>query len=410
MTAAPPEKPAHKRVPRWRRILVVVFLVLGCVLAPLSVFAVWTKGTLLSTDQYVDTIAPLAEDPVVTDRIAARSVEALFENVDVDAKITEVLPEQAAVIAPAVSQAVQNLARDVVERFLSSDAFQTLWRELNRRAHTQVQALLTGEGGRVVNGQVVVQLGPVVEKVRTRLEGLGLDIFDDLEESGERASNQFVLFQSEDIETVQGGVDFLQKLAVLLPILTLLFLAAAVALSGDRRRTLVRAGLGLAFSMAILLIAFNLLRGVFVDVFRPEGREAGGAVYDQLLSFLRLAVRSLFALGVVVAIGAWIAGPGRFATRTREGALRLGDGITGKSDSTAGAPSGFALAVAHHRVPLRVLVVGLGALVLMVLSHPTGITVLVIAILVLIGLAAIEVVARSAGREAMATVWHADSQ
>jgi hypothetical protein len=35
-------------------------LIVACVLTPLSVLAVWTKNTLLDTDQYVSTVAPLA--------------------------------------------------------------------------------------------------------------------------------------------------------------------------------------------------------------------------------------------------------------------------------------------------------------------------------------------------------------
>ena len=139
---------------------------------------------------------------------------------------------------PAISQAVEGLATDVAQRFLESDQFETLWRELNRRAHDQVRNVLTGEGKRVeAGGKVVVQLGPVVQKVRTKLEGLGLDIFSDAS-GGTRVSNQLVLFQSDDLETVQGGVDLLQSLAVVLPILTVLLLAAAVALlpgTGARR-------------------------------------------------------------------------------------------------------------------------------------------------------------------------------
>ncbi len=394
-STATPEVTEPKVLPRWRRILVVVLLVLGVILAPLSVFAVWTNGTMLNTDQYVDTIAPLAEDPVITDRIATRAVESLLAQVDLDQEITEALPDRAAPLAPAISQAVAGLATDVAQRFLESDQFATLWRELNRRAHDQVRNVLTGEGKRLeAGGKVVVQLGPVVETIRTKLEGLGLDIFSDAS-GGTRVSNQFVLFQSDDLEAVQGGVDLLQSLAVVLPILTVLLIAAAVALSGNRRKTLLRAALGVAFMMALLLIGFNVLRSVFVDAFRPEGQAAGGAVYDQLLGFLRLSVRALFALGVVVAIGAWLAGPGSLAVRTRAGFQRLMDGTAGEGSDEVSAVSS---AVAGHRNPLRVLVVGLGAVLLMVLSRPSGVTVLVVALLVLFGLIVIEVLARGARR------------
>ena len=50
-TATPSEP---KRVPRWRRILVGFLVVVGCVLAPISIIGVWVHNTLLDTDQWVD--------------------------------------------------------------------------------------------------------------------------------------------------------------------------------------------------------------------------------------------------------------------------------------------------------------------------------------------------------------------
>ena len=43
-----------------QRVLVAVLVIIGCVLAPLSLVAVWTRNTLLDTDNYVSTVAPLA--------------------------------------------------------------------------------------------------------------------------------------------------------------------------------------------------------------------------------------------------------------------------------------------------------------------------------------------------------------
>ena len=390
---AAPEKAAPEPAPRWRRILVVVLLVLGCVLAPISVLAVWTRNTLLSTDQYVDTVAPLAEDQIVTDRLADVAVEALFANVDVEAEIRSVLPEEAAIIAPVVAQAAQQLASEVTHRFLASEEFQTLWRELNRTAHTQVVRLLTGEGA-VTGGKVVVDLSPVVRTVQEKLEGLGLDIFSDAKST--KGGTELVLFQSETVEKVQSVVDVQQKLAIVLPILVVLLLAAAIVLSPNRRRTLLQAALGVAVAMAILVIGTNILRSLYLDAFKVPGRDAAGATYDQLLVFLRTSARAAFAAALAVAIGAWVAGPGRVATRIRATAQRVVGG-TGDRVGEAGVDlSGAGSVVARYRTSLRVAVVGLGAVVLMVVSRPSGATVLIVAVLILIGLAVIEILARAA--------------
>jgi hypothetical protein len=45
---------------RGRRAAKVALLVLGCGLAVLSLVAIWLRVTLLDTDRYVQTVAPLA--------------------------------------------------------------------------------------------------------------------------------------------------------------------------------------------------------------------------------------------------------------------------------------------------------------------------------------------------------------
>jgi hypothetical protein len=65
--AAPPAAP---RVRRWRPVVATLLIVVGCVLAPLSVVAVWTRSQVTDTDRYVATVAPLARDPAIQQAIA----------------------------------------------------------------------------------------------------------------------------------------------------------------------------------------------------------------------------------------------------------------------------------------------------------------------------------------------------
>ena len=55
---------------RWRTILAVLLIVVGCVLAPLAGVAVWARNQVTNTDRYVRTVAPLASDPAIQTAIA----------------------------------------------------------------------------------------------------------------------------------------------------------------------------------------------------------------------------------------------------------------------------------------------------------------------------------------------------
>ena len=70
---AGPAAPGRRRHLGWRAPVATVLIVLGCLLAPLSVVAVWTANQVSSTDRYVANVAPLIKEPSVqralTDKI-----------------------------------------------------------------------------------------------------------------------------------------------------------------------------------------------------------------------------------------------------------------------------------------------------------------------------------------------------
>src|SRR3954452_20085512 len=53
-TAPPP-----RRKLRWRSVVAVVLIVLGCVLAPVAGLAVWSNNQVSNTDRFVRTMSPL---------------------------------------------------------------------------------------------------------------------------------------------------------------------------------------------------------------------------------------------------------------------------------------------------------------------------------------------------------------
>jgi hypothetical protein len=389
------------KAPRWRRILVAVLVVVGCVFAPIAVIGVWARNTVLDTNQYVDTVGPLAREPAIQRAVSERVSRRLVESVDVEAEIRDAFP-RAESIAPSIASAFETFVREATLRITQSDRFQQLWENANRRAHTRLLAVLEGRGTETVetrDGKVVINLRGLEDLVEERLGDRGVTIF----ERAQRALPQeFVLFDSEQLTKAQAGVRVLRRVTYALPILALLAFAVAIALSPNRRRTLLRAALGLAFGMALVLIVFSVGRNFYLDAIERAGRsrEANAAAFDQVLGFLRLSLRTVFVLGLVVALGAWLAGPGRLATRIREGVLGLVRGKPGAEVTDVGR------FVYTYRVALRVAVIGLGLLILVVLTHPGPLAVILIAALIVVALLVIEFLgraARTAGADAGAS-------
>src|SRR4051794_34262911 len=87
-------------------------LVLGCGLAVLSLVAVWLRFTLLDTDRYVDTVAPIAANVGVQNAVAGKLENAIYSRVDFASLAREVLPERADVLAPAIQRGAQSVISD----------------------------------------------------------------------------------------------------------------------------------------------------------------------------------------------------------------------------------------------------------------------------------------------------------
>ena len=127
-----------------------------------------------------------------------------------------------------------------------------------------------------------------------------------------------------------------------------------------------------------------------------QNHDAAAAAFDILVRFLRNGIRIIAALGLIVALAAFLSGPSRPAVWIREGAKSLIGGAGRKADQAGWKPGPVGTWVAAHKVGLRVTGVAVAFLVLIIWSSPRPLTLLVLALLLLVYLAAIEFVGRSA--------------
>jgi hypothetical protein len=212
--------------------------------------------------------------------------------------------------------------------------------------------------------------------VKKELDAKGIDIFNKV--PAVKGLN-FVLFQSNDLVRIQRLVKFLNSLAVVLPIITLLFFAGAVVLARNRRRGLVRAAVGLALGMAVILVAIAVGRYQYISGLKPpQSPDAASAVIDTVTANLREVVRIILILAAVVAVIALVAG---------NTWVRAKVGEMGKPGWATGGPvHDF---VGAHRKALQWGILALALVILVIWSNPTT---LVAVVVILIALALIGVV------------------
>lgn len=390
----------------WRGPVASILIVLGCILAPVSVLAVWTANQVSDTSRYVANMAPLIRDPAVTSALTDKITTQVSSHLDVTAYTDSAasalashgLPRAAALLrnfGPSISSAVTGFIHTQVHKIVTSPAFARLWDQVNRVGHTQLVKALSGQGGGAItikNGQVTLGLGPFIDQVKHNLAARGLTIVNRLPP----INPTFTLFSAKYLVKAQTLYRLLNDLKIVLPILALVLLAAGVYVARSHRRALIGAGLGLAASMLVLGALLLIFRTVYLNSV-PNSRlpaDAAAALFDTLVRFIRAGLRTLLVAGLVIAAGAFFTGPSVTAVRTRQG---IASGLRWVRDrgEAAGVSTGpVGRWVYAHRRVLRIGAVAVAALVFVFWGKPTAAVVILIAVLLLIVLGLIELIGR----------------
>lgn len=259
-----------------------VLVVLGCLLAGPAVAAFVVVDEVTERDNYVQAVAPLADDPEVQSTVAD----------ELTSRLNEQVPESA-----------RSVVDSGVRDFVASDEFRTAWRKVNEEAHPQVLALLRGEGGAVaVEGDaVVLDLGVLAADMKARFAANGVPFADQIPD----VTGTVEVASGPAVRQAVPAFDVLEKLSVVLPIAAIGLIVLGLALSARRSQTLVVTGFGLAVAMLLVMLARWLLRG-HVTARSPEP-ELAGPFYDAITGPLTTVLWVICGIGGVLILAGAIA-------------------------------------------------------------------------------------------------------
>jgi hypothetical protein len=390
----------------WRTPVSIVLIVLGCILGPVAVLGVWAGNEVSDTGRWVATVEPLIHDPaiqnVLTDQITKQITNQLNLTGTIDQAATQLNDKGLTRIGslldsfgPQIASSVTGFIRSTVHRVVSSPAVAKIWVQVNTTAHQAVVQVLSGQGNGAINtsnGQITLNLGPFIAVVKQDLVDHGFALASNIPP----ISPTVALFQADDLGKAQAGYRLITTLKIVLPILALALLAAGVWVARGRRRALIWAALGLAASMLVLAIGLLIARSIYLNSVPPSvlPGDAAAAAFDAMVYFIRVGLRVVLAVGLVVAIGAFITGPSRAAIQTRS-ALKSWLGWIRNFGERRGVSTGPVGEWTYaHRRGLRIGAVALFALIFVFWGHPTGLVVIVLVIVLLLVLGLIELIGR----------------
>jgi len=379
-----PASPRPRRH-RGRTVGAVVLILVGALLAPVAVVGVWARGLVVDTDQYVETVAPIATDPLVRSAVSNRITVAIVDGLNVQELTTQATDAVAGLdLPPVVSSAVQSLrapleeaitsfVRKTVTRFVSSDAFADIWEDANRAAHEQIVATLRGDPDALAqvssSGQLTLDITPIIDQVKTQLEQSGFTLVSRIPS----INVTFPIAASADLVRLQNAYRLIDVAGAVLPWLSLGLLAAGVLVARHRSRALVVAGLSLAGAMVLLALGLLVGRSLYADSLPPEVQRVDTAVsiYDQVVSLLRVELRVGLVLGLLVALVAFLAGGSAAARQLRASSSRAAAWVRTAGDRRGISTGPVGVWLDQQRVLVRVVVISLAALALVLADRLT---------------------------------------
>ena len=400
-------QPARRHRFSWRTPVAALLIVVGCVLAPISVVAVWTANQVSDTSTYVANVAPLIKDPAIQNALTNRITNEIVTRIDVKARSDQAAAELSQKgftriggllqgVSGSLATGVQGFVHSSIHKIIIGPRMANAWVQVNRVAHQALVAALSGRGGKngaagVSNGQVTLDLAPLITVAKQDLVARGLTIAAKIPV----VHKTFPLFPSKNLTKAQGLYRLINDLKIVLPILTFALLGRGVAAARGHRRALIGAGLGFAASMLVLGAGLAIARALYLNsVPASASTDAAAAAFDILVRFIKTALRTLLVVGLIVAVGAFFTGPSAAAMRTRS-AFTSGIGRLRRGGESAGLSTGPVGTWTYaHRHVLRIGAVALAAVIFVFQGQPSAAGTIVIAVLLLVSLGLIELIGR----------------
>lgn len=411
-----------------RRWSAGVLVALTAVTTTASTMAIWARETLYDTDRFMEVVEPALTDPGFSAGLSTYVSDSALEALDLDARVAESLdrvdayltdalvaaldPDPSVLerlraferptlgaLSPSISAALEARVVATVDQVIDSAEFRARLPGLVRAAHAGGLALATDDLDELPNvyledGAVRVDLLPVVtdalrevtaelreflpddldlpaivtdqaaatrDQVRAELEtSLQTELPDDF--------GQLQLMDQGTLVQVQRTVRLTDRLVWGTLLLAIALFAAALAVSPQRRRTLIQLSLGVVAGLLVGMLLLGQIQDWVLDrITDPDGLQAVRSLFGALTRSLRTVTVLVAVAASVVAIVAYLAG------RPRP------PGDRGASGPTAPTFSGRELDrwLADHADALQVagIVAALGAVLLLLGVEPVALLV-----------------------------------
>lgn len=297
-----------------RSFLVGVFVAVGVLGIAAYTVVSWVQKNILDTENWVSLVETVPKQPAVTQAFSDYIVTKMFDRADVEQHVADALPDQAAFLAPPLSDQLEAKTTSVTEQFVAGDNFQTIWVAANQAAHERLIEIARGSPTRLEQAsdktqQLQLDISQTRDRIRERL-GVSAAILPVRSDENPLKLQVDLQLRSEQLRRYTHAADFAYAV---LPSLILASVLTALAVARNRRRVLMIASLVAAGMTLLQLICIKALRPVVLSqVENTSYHPAVGELYDMLLGSFNTMAYAVLAVSLVVWGLTLVAGSSRF--------------------------------------------------------------------------------------------------
>lgn len=375
-----------------RSLITWSLIVLTCLAVLFAVLATWTHWTVLNTNRFVDTVAPLIKEDAVAQAVSQETVKRLFSQLDVKAKIEKELekglPNSLDFAAKPAAQGAEQLAEFLTVQIIKSNAFQTVWRNVLAVAHSEaVKGVRAGGPVEIKqNGQVVLDVTELLTELRDKMVAVGLGFMKNVKVPKDLGT--IVLYKNSQLGNVKTAVNTLDILFWILPWAAVLLLLASVLIAWNRRSALIGIAIGVIIAMVAVLLVLAIVKPHYLDQIKNGvDRHAAIVAASKVQRGLNTIDVGLMIISALTIIAAVVAGPYGWS-RKLHGAVSIPEHRKSTKGEAAAANAGV-----FTRYAWLLRAAGLAAAILLLLYLPQASAAVVVAVCIIyvLYLAGIEV-------------------
>jgi hypothetical protein len=333
-----------------RRIIAALLILLATVLAPFAVGALWAERTITDSQIFVETLAPLADDPAVQQTVATEVSTAVIDAIDAKTRVTdalaqlngplaEVRPDSA--IAEAIASGINGAIESGVTSYTQSDRFGDGWLAITSLLQEQFVKVLnrdtTDAAVTLEDGQIILDTKVAVDKITTELAARGVPFVDSVEVPG----REVVLADTPNLQTAASALRIFLPVASWLWAAVLIMFLVGILLWRPRARGVLWTGIGLTIGGTVMLLALTLGETAIVAQAPSEYESVVASVVSTMLRLLLNATLVMICVGISLTITGWLAGATASGRKMRDaivgvahrGGGPLADGPVGRFTS-----------------------------------------------------------------------------